>query len=158
MIHTIKTYSSKKHISFVLFSLINILFAVKYFSRYTSYYVCMVVILCIFHTLLFYKGKKLLQFIRRKDTFIGILWLVCFCIGCIFVWDKIPVESLNVDRWSVITSFWDQYFSGQMYITPSLIWEIIRAQCLFILSWHSPFTSSENWDFFRLQESLFFMD
>ena len=113
MIHAIKNHSTKKHISFLLFSLINILFAVKYFSRYTSYYVCMVAILCIFHTLLFYKGKKLLQFIRRKDTFIGILWLVCFCIGCIFVWDKIPVESLNVDRWSVITSFWDQYFSGQ---------------------------------------------
>lgn len=113
MIHTIKNHSTKKHISFVLFSLINILFAVKYFSRYTSYYVWMVAILCIFHTLLFYKGKELLQFIRRKDTFIGILWLVCFCIGCIFVWDKIPVESLNVDRWSVITSFWDQYFNGQ---------------------------------------------
>ena len=35
------------------------------------------------------------------------------------------------------------------YITPSLIWEIIRAQCLFILSWHFLFISSENWDFFR---------
>ena len=113
MIHTIKNHSTKKHISFLLFSLINILFAVKYFSRYTSYYVWMVAILCIFHTLLFYKGKKLLRFICRKDTFIGILWLVFFCIGCIFVWEKIPVESLNVDRWSVITSFWNNYFSDQ---------------------------------------------
>lgn len=59
MIHTIKNHSTKKHISFLLFSLINILFAVKYFSRYTSYYVWMVAILCIFHTLLFYKGKEL---------------------------------------------------------------------------------------------------
>jgi len=34
-------------------------------------------------------------------------------IGSGFIFYKIPVESLNVDRWSVITSFWDNFFKGE---------------------------------------------
>lgn len=30
-----------------------------------------------------------------------------------FLFIKLPQESLNVDRWSVISSFWDNYFSGK---------------------------------------------
>lgn len=36
-----------------------------------------------------------------------------FVIGSFLLWKKIPVETLNVDRWSVISSFWDSYFKGE---------------------------------------------
>jgi hypothetical protein len=39
--------------------------------------------------------------------------LSLFLPGCIFVFKKIPVESLNTDRWSVIVSFWNNYFDGK---------------------------------------------
>ena len=39
--------------------------------------------------------------------------IVLFTVFFSIVFKIIPVENLNVDRWSVITSFWDNYFSGE---------------------------------------------
>ncbi len=112
MIRIIKDLSSKTNICFVLFSLINILFAVKYFSRYTAHYLWLVIIVLLFHVVLFYKGMVISRFVRQKDGLISALLLILFCAGCLFIWDRFSVDSLNVDRWSVITSFWDNYFNN----------------------------------------------
>lgn len=108
----LKSYLTKRNISFALFSLINILFSIKYFSRYTSYYFLLAATVLALHIFLFYKGD-MLKFLVKKNTLINILVLILFCSGCIYIFHKLPVESVNVDRWSVITSFWDNYFGGE---------------------------------------------
>jgi hypothetical protein len=35
-----------------------------------------------------------------------------FLVFAFFLFLKIPCESLNVDRWSIITAFWDNYLNG----------------------------------------------
>lgn len=102
----------KTNISFAIFSLINILFSVKYFSRYTTYYLFIVAVLLLFHVFLFYKGNSL-QLFSKKGTWITGLFLILFSVGSIFIFNKVPVETLNVDRWSVITSFWDYFFDDK---------------------------------------------
>jgi hypothetical protein len=99
-------------IGFVVFSFVNILFSVKYFSRVTDYYwILAAVVLCV-HSLIFVKGDAVKRFLKHS-TAINILLLAGFCIFSFVVFKKIPVETLNVDRWSVITSFWDNYFNGE---------------------------------------------
>ncbi len=39
--------------------------------------------------------------------------MVGFVLVSFLMWKKFPVETLNVDRWSVISSFWDSYFRGE---------------------------------------------
>jgi hypothetical protein len=99
----------KENVSFAVFSFVNILFSVKYFSRYTEYYLFFVVVLFIFHVFIFYKGNSL-QLFAKRSALINSLLLIFFSIGSIFVFSKVPAESLNTDRWSVISSFWDNFF------------------------------------------------
>jgi hypothetical protein len=40
------------------------------------------------------------------------LLLLLSVIGALFVFSKVHISSLNVDRWSVIYSFWEAYFNG----------------------------------------------
>ena len=45
----------------------------------------------------------------------NLLLLLLFFVVFYFAFQKIPVETLKVDRWSVISSFWDNYF-GNKYV------------------------------------------
>jgi hypothetical protein len=91
---------------------VNILFSIKYFSRITDYYGILAALVLFIHALLFYKGTILSRFIKNY-TIVNISLLIIFCIFSFIVFEKIPAETLNVDRWSVITSFWDNYFNGE---------------------------------------------
>ncbi len=102
----------KKNISFAIFSFINILFSVKYFSRYTEYYLFFVIALFLFHVIVFYKGNSW-QLFAKRSTLISSLLLLFFSVGSVFIFSKIPAESLNTDRWSVISSFWDNFFDDK---------------------------------------------
>jgi hypothetical protein len=95
-----------------MLSFVNILFSVKYFSRITDYYWILTAAVLFIHSLLFFKGAVLKRFIKNF-TIINILLLAVLFIISFFVFKKVPVETLNVDRWSVITSFWDNYFNGK---------------------------------------------
>jgi hypothetical protein len=108
----LRKYIDKKNIGFLIFSFVNILFSAKYFSRITDYYWALAIVVLFMHALLFYKGAVLKRFIKNY-TIVNISLLIVFCIFCFVVFKKIPVEMLNVDRWSVITSFWDTYFNGE---------------------------------------------
>ena len=91
---------------------INALFCVKYFERFTSLYPFItLLILAIqfgFLSLSFYKKFSV------KQQQIGIyLMLFLAVFASFFVFSKIHISSLNVDRWSVIYSFWEAYFNGE---------------------------------------------
>ena len=104
--------TAKEVCSISLFLIVNFIFSIKYFARYTSYYLPIVFALMCFHIVLFCRrGGRIMQ--DRYILIANVLLLSCFCIACVFLWSKISAESLNVDRWSVITSFWDYFFSGQ---------------------------------------------
>jgi hypothetical protein len=102
----------KKTIGFVIFSLVNVLFSVKYFSRMTDFYPVLAAAVLFIHFLLFYKGAILKRF-AGNFTALNVVLLLVFFIFCFFVFRRVPVETLNVDRWSIITSFWDNYFNGE---------------------------------------------
>jgi len=90
--------------------IINILFLIKYIQRATRFYIWISLLLTLIYLaiyLIFYKKiipKKTGIFIKVASfTFFGLL---------IFALNYIDVEKLNVDRWSVITSFWHTLNSG----------------------------------------------
>lgn len=106
--------AGKEFFCVVVILTINMLFSIKYISRYTDYYPLIISFLLCFHVVLFCMGERVLRVMQERTLLISsVLSLFCFALVCLFVWNKVPVNSLNVDRWSVITSFWDSYFDGR---------------------------------------------
>lgn len=102
----------KINLSVFIFLFINFAFFVKYLSRATSYYlVVSFALITIFYFLLKFRNKIFLP--KSSEKVIIYLMFFLFLVGSGFVFYKIPVETLNVDRWSVITSFWDNFFKDQ---------------------------------------------
>jgi hypothetical protein len=106
--------TTKQHTQFLIsvfiIFFINIIFSIKYFSRYTEYATILILCMTIFYLFSIYNRKINNAKIHLK---LVILFFICYVIGSLFVVSKIPMQSLNVDRWSVITSFWDNYFRGE---------------------------------------------
>src|SRR5690606_21024877 len=103
---------SKTNISFLLFLVVNFLFAVKYTERLTSLYLVTSISLMVFY-LLIWKYKSRLNLFQTKLNIVNLSIIILFFLGSVFVFSKISQESLMVDRWSVISSFWDNYFSDK---------------------------------------------
>jgi hypothetical protein len=102
----------KISVSVFIFLFINFAFYVKYLSRVTSYYLTISsILIVIFYVFLKFRSK--INIPKAFHKIILFLMLFLFLTGSGFVFYKIPVESLNVDRWSVITSFWDNFFKGE---------------------------------------------
>ena len=99
----------KKNISLVLFLFVNFLFTYKYLERFTPWAALLSVSVSIFYIVL-YRNRNILKFINKK---IEISLIVIFIVACLVIWKKVPIETLNVDRWSVISSFWDSYFANE---------------------------------------------
>lgn len=99
----------KQYISFFLFLCVSSLFLYKYLERFTEYSVIVSGFFCGFYILLWKKEK----WFRISSRYAEVVLMGAFVIGSFLLWKKIPVETLNVDRWSVISSFWDSYFKGE---------------------------------------------
>lgn len=100
----------KFQISFCLFIFINFLFFLKYLQRVSDYYILIsflfTSIYIVFWYFRNYINKIKIYSIHNK------LIIFIFIITSILIFNKIDVNTLKVDRWSVITSFWDNYFKG----------------------------------------------
>jgi len=103
---------SKTNISLLLFLFVNFLFAIKYTERITSFYVLISIGIIGFYGLI-WKYRTKLNLFQSKLNIVNFGIVFLFIIGAFFVFSKISQESLNVDRWSVISSFWDNYFSDK---------------------------------------------
>ena len=99
----------KQHISFLLFLSVSFLFLYKYLDRYTEYAGVFSAFFCGVY-ILFWKKK---EWFRIIPTYVELVLMVGFVLVSFLMWKKFPVETLNVDRWSVISSFWDSYFRGE---------------------------------------------
>jgi hypothetical protein len=103
----IKLFTSK---SILLF--INLLFVYKYLGRYIGSSLTFTLFLAAFYiALLFFTNK--IKIPGKKSYWFN--WgLIFLFIGlAIFAFQQIPPISLNVDRWSVITSFWDSFLNRE---------------------------------------------
>lgn len=106
----IKSFS-KKYISILILILINFLFTYKYSSRYFSFPFFFSILSSLFYLILL--SDFIIIDIKNKVLIkIKYALIALFTLGCIYVFSQINIMDLNVDRWSVITSFWDTYFSG----------------------------------------------
>ena len=102
----------KSNISLSLFLFINLIFSIKYLSRVTDFAVPISILITSFYFLIFRYQDKL-QVFTKHLKFANILGFAALVVTSYFIFQKVPVETLNVDRWSVITSFWDNYFAGE---------------------------------------------
>lgn len=107
-----KLTPSKTAICVILFLFINFVFAVKYLSRITPYYLIYSLVIVGSYYLL-WRYSSHLKIIPTKLTYLNIALLCTFAIGSIIIFYKVPPLTLNVDRFSVISSFWDNYFAGK---------------------------------------------
>ena len=90
---------------------INGLFCVKYFERFTNLYpLVTLLLLCIQVGVLYFSFYD--KCTLKQQKIIIYLLLILAVIGSFFVFRKIHISSLNVDRWSVIYSFWEAFFNG----------------------------------------------
>jgi hypothetical protein len=106
------TLFSKKNVSLFVFLFVNFLFSVKYISRVTNYYLIISFLISLIYFFI-WRYKRVLERFPISLSKLNFLILSIFVLGCYSAFNKIPVETLNVDRWSVITSFWDSYFNNQ---------------------------------------------
>jgi len=106
---------SNKNIKFIsacfIILIINLLFTVKYLSRYSSIGIWLgLAVLGIQILVLFYDKQR--AFSKRTVTIYSYgltLLLACFAVAVYFL---INPASLNTDRWSVIDSFFTELFKG----------------------------------------------
>lgn len=97
-------------IAIVLF--VNLLFLIKYLSRVTPYYLPAALSLTAICAI-FWNYRLVLNQWFERCRFVNLGLIAIFVSLASVAFAKVPYESLNVDRWSVITSFWDNYFNGQ---------------------------------------------
>lgn len=95
-----------------ILSFVNVLFFFKYVYRILGAYTYFLTIL-----LFMVSMSTLLPFVRKVLQMKTIRWLLKYCLIIIplfvlFTHLKIPLEQLNVDRWSVIYSFWQELLAG----------------------------------------------
>ncbi len=106
------TLHAKRTLALAITIFVNLLFVYKYTERVLPFPGLLVLLMAVFYTLIWhYKDKPRIS----SKLFHTFLWgsFFAFLLISMFLFRKIPMESLNVDRWSVITSFWDNYFDSK---------------------------------------------
>lgn len=109
---TLLNLRSKEKVSILVLLFINFLFSYKYLIRYTEYTLFISIVSSLFYLLLLSNSIKL-RFNKKMKTFLSYGLIAFFILIAFFAFERINVFTLNVDRWSVITSFWDAIFNGE---------------------------------------------
>ena len=105
------TTNLKTIVALSIFVFVNFIFSIKYLSRATDQYLLISIVVSCFYILVWKYHPLLKKYSARLPLANKILFF-SFAVFSYIVFKMVPVESLNVDRWSVITSFWDSYFKG----------------------------------------------
>lgn len=103
-----KVNKSKLSLFFIFF--INFLFISKYAYRYTDLFWLLAISVTTVQYFLIVKRKIIFSYFEKIK--LKPIYLLCsFLILFIFIAYKIPLDTLKIDRWSVIDSFWNNYFN-----------------------------------------------
>lgn len=102
----------KRTISLSSILFVNVLFLTKYLGRVSSYYLLISLVLTVFYGLLASNTLKL-GLSEKQYKYLKFITTLVYTILLSLIFLRINVESLNVDRWSVISSFWEAVFNGK---------------------------------------------
>ena len=102
----------KKNIAIICLLLINFLFAYKYLVRFTDFAWVISVVLSFLSGLLLY-NKIHIQWSDKISNYLFYAIGLAFLIASSIVFINIDIHNINVDRWSVISSFWEAAFNGE---------------------------------------------
>jgi len=105
------TNIGKQYLCFGIFLFINTLFCIKYFSRYTDIYIPATIFIDAF--LIFIFAVNTNRFDKKILSVFNYILLLGYLILGVFILKFVDIETLNVDRWSVITSFWQNFEKGE---------------------------------------------
>lgn len=98
------------YVPLLFIAFINFVFSYKYIHRVSEH----ALLISIIYSCFFIFIPYLISLVNNKlYSYTVLLLLLLFTGISIFLLSKISVHVLNVDRWSVITSFWDAFRNGQ---------------------------------------------
>ena len=95
-------------VSLICLTFINFLFTWKYIDRVTSWALPIAIVYSIGLSLL----VSYLPSLKIKEKWITVFTLVILTVLSFVLFQKIDPLDIKVDRWSVISSFWDSAFQG----------------------------------------------
>ncbi len=97
--------------SYAIILIISLMFAVKYLSRFSKSGTLLgfIVVAVQLLAIIYLNKKKIPGTVAKYFAYILLIALIIFTILC---HKYIKLESLNVDRWSVISSFFTELFNG----------------------------------------------
>lgn len=139
MMPSLQKKSINYPIELFLFLFVNALFILKYVSRTSTNPYLVLGVYCIIITALVYFSS--LQNIKKKEQllkagFYSLLFLIIATIAILLI--KVDRYSVNVDRWSAVTFFLDNFFQGNYpysahthvsetnYPSPFPVWYLIN--------------------------------
>lgn len=102
----------KRYVSLSVIILVNLVFVYKYTGRIVAYPELLVLFMTAFYIFTWFIKNKITISARMFGYILRGL-LAVFLLLAVVAFKLIPVETLNVDRWSVITSFWDNFFASE---------------------------------------------
>ncbi len=102
----------KQYVCLFILLFVNFVFLIKYLGRVTEYNLPISIAICSFYFSLWYFRKA---YAKLKINFnaINYVLLIGFVTVSAFIFTMIDVNNLKVDRWSIITAFWENYFNGE---------------------------------------------
>ena len=109
----IQNLLNKKTLSLIILLFINIVFSYKYLKRVVDFPIIISFALTIIYFVILTYPPKILYKFKVEIKYLNVLVLLSFTLISIYTFSKIQVETLGVDRWSVITNFWNTFFRGE---------------------------------------------
>ena len=102
----------RKYVTLVVLAVIHLLFAFKYFNRFAGHGLMLSVLyIVIAGVILYILSKQHWSWVSGNVIYWGIV--IAYASLYFIIFAHLKASQLNVDRWSVISSFWDNAFSGK---------------------------------------------
>lgn len=100
----------EKITAFSLLLVINFFFSWKYLDRFTEWSLLLSFALTLVYIASWILAARLPY--RKIYTWFAAVIVLSYAAGMVLAFEKFPVSGLNVDRWSVISSFWENFNQG----------------------------------------------
>lgn len=102
--------ADKPNISKSILLFINFAYLLKYTARLTVFNLIIAIIISGIIIIVWRQKQNISNYIGRLNHYVI---LVIFVFVVLIIFHFVPKETLNIDRWSVITSFWDNFFANK---------------------------------------------
>lgn len=115
-----KALDIKNTISLLILVAVNFIFYVKYLERVTEYYLLISILFSFLFTSVLVYLPRLLKTYSLPVKSINISFIFILIAAGLYVAYKIPAETINPDRWKIITLFWNTFAKGDYVYSAAL--------------------------------------